>query len=65
MSVDDAEIEFIIAVMNEKFSEWLEMAGEKSPELLLRILTKMYIKERNHREYLEKILFQEKKCINE
>lgn len=51
--------------MNEKqvldelasdYSEWIEMAGEESPALLLNILAAKLIKEREKNAYYRKLL---------
>lgn len=40
----------------EKYSEWLEMAGDESPALLIKILLKVLTQEKNQNEYLKKLL---------
>lgn len=39
-----------------KYSEWFEMAGEKSPDLLVNILCDQLIKSREMNEYFERRL---------
>lgn len=64
MTTEEAEVEFLLGLIENKYAEWLEMAGENSPALLLRIITRMYIKERDQREHVEKLLWK-KRCVNE
>ena len=46
----------IISEVNDKYSEWLEMAGDNSPALLTDILASMLLKERENNELLSKMI---------
>lgn len=46
----------VIAEVEHKYSEWLEMAGEKAPVILNSILATLLVKEREKIEYYEKRL---------
>jgi hypothetical protein len=46
----------IIQELMEKYGEWLEMAGDQSPALLINILANTLIQERAKIEYYEKLL---------
>lgn len=46
----------IIEEIKEKYSEWLEMAGDDSPALLTDILANLLAKEKSLNEYYKKRL---------
>ncbi len=48
--------EKIIIEAYAKYGEWLEIAGEKSPQLMINILASMLIKEREQNAYLQRRL---------
>ena len=43
--------QFIIAVVKEKYAEWLEMSGDDSPALLSDILASLLAKEMDKNSY--------------
>lgn len=47
----------IISEIQNRFGEWVEMAGEQSPDLMINILCKMVIQEREKNEYYERCLY--------
>lgn len=51
----------LINVVSEKYSEWLEMAGEDAPRLLIDILAKLLVIEKQKNDYLSKVLYGCKK----
>ncbi len=46
----------IVEEVKEKYSEWLEMAGEDSPALLIDILGSLLLKERSLTDYYKKVM---------
>ncbi len=52
----------IISEINNKYSEWFEMAGENSPDLMIGILSNMLAKEREYNSYLQLRLKHE--CVS-
>lgn len=45
--------------LNNKYIEWLEIAGDQAPALFSHILASIIIKEREYSEYLKKRLEHE------
>jgi hypothetical protein len=45
----------LVDQVTEKYSEWLDHAGEKAPALLIGILAKMLIKEQEQTKYYKKL----------
>lgn len=43
--------QFIVSTITEKYSEWLEMAGDDSPALLSDILASLLVKEMDEKQY--------------
>lgn len=54
--MDQVTEDDILHEVEERFGEHLEMAGESSPQLLISILCRMLIKEREKTEYYTKVL---------
>lgn len=48
--------QFIIEVVKEKYSEWLDMAGDNSPALLSDILASLLAKEMEEKSYYKERL---------
>lgn len=48
--------QFILEVVKEKYSEWLEMAGDDSPALLTDILASLLAKEMDEKSYYKERL---------
>lgn len=46
----------ILNEIEQKYGEWIEQAGEKSPDLIIHILTVLLAKERSNTDYLKKVL---------
>lgn len=46
----------LIIEINDKFGEWFEVAGDRSSDLMINILSNLLIKEREHNEYLTRRL---------
>lgn len=44
----------IMNEIKEKYSEWLEYAGEESPALIMKILCYMVMQEREQNNFLKK-----------
>jgi hypothetical protein len=53
--VDQVTENDIIREVEDKFGEHLEMAGEEAPLLMISILARMLIKEREATEYYKRI----------
>jgi len=49
--------QLLIEELLVKYDEYLEMAADKAPLLMIDILSKLVIKERSHIEYLERRLY--------
>jgi hypothetical protein len=43
----------------ETYSEWLEMAGEQSPDVLVNILSSLLLSEKKENAYIRKMNFRE------
>ena len=54
--MDQIDESVILREVEERFGEHLEMAGEDAPLLMISILARMLIKEREKNEYYEKVL---------
>lgn len=54
--MDQIDESAILREVEERFGEHLEMAGEDAPLLMISILARMLIKEREKNEYYEKVL---------
>lgn len=46
----------IVEEVKEKYSEWLEMAGEEAPALLIDILGSLLLKEKSLTDYYKKVM---------
>ena len=46
----------LVLELQDKFGEWLEVAGENSPALMIHILSTLLIKEREQTSYLKRRL---------
>lgn len=52
--------QYIIEVVSEKYGEWLEMAGDKSPALLTDILACLLAKQIEENRYYKECLKKER-----
>lgn len=52
--------ETLIKETHIKYSEWFEVAGEKSPQLMIHILASLLIKEKNENYYLNRRLHHDR-----
>ena len=47
--------EDILLEVHDKYCEWIDMAGEKSPDLIINILCTMVAKERDNNNFIRSI----------
>jgi hypothetical protein len=49
--------EHVLQEIEDRFGEYIEMAGTNSPILIINILARMLLIEREKNEYLEKVAY--------
>lgn len=50
--------EEILDELIEKYGEWLEMAGDNAPNLLIEIMSKLLLQEREEKEFYKKVAYE-------
>lgn len=56
--------ELLFAEIFDKYGEWIEMAGENTPDLMIEILSSMVIKEREKNEFYKLRIDYEQRCFD-